>query len=89
MFISALTHFVSFFPLSTSFLYSPSDLEGIDEFDTDEANLELFLRAHKKDGPQFCRQIAEKTLLVGMTSTIFREAKYPSHEAKIYQTQID
>ncbi|CAJ1959944.1 unnamed protein product [Cylindrotheca closterium] len=65
------------------------DLEGIDEFDTDEANLELFLRAHKKEGPQFMRQIAEKTLLVGMTSTIFREAKYTSHEVTIDQEQID
>eukprot|EP00526_Cylindrotheca_closterium_P005915 CAMPEP_0113627750 /NCGR_PEP_ID=MMETSP0017_2-20120614/14375_1 /TAXON_ID=2856 /ORGANISM="Cylindrotheca closterium" /LENGTH=562 /DNA_ID=CAMNT_0000538023 /DNA_START=147 /DNA_END=1835 /DNA_ORIENTATION=- /assembly_acc=CAM_ASM_000147 len=65
------------------------DLEGIDEFDTDEANLELFLRAHNKDGPQFMRQIAEKTLLVGMTSTIFREAKYTSHEVTIDQEQID
>lgn len=65
------------------------DLEGIDEFDTDEANLELFLRAHGKTGPQFMRQIADKTLLVGMTSTIFRDAKYTSHEVTIDQEQID
>ena len=37
------------------------DLEGIDEFATDEENLELFLRAHGKPTPQFIRQIAEKT----------------------------
>ena len=66
-----------------------ADLEGIDEFDTDEANLELFLRAHKKESPQFMRQIADKTLLVGLTSTIFREAKYTSHEVTIDQEQID
>eukprot|EP00980_Cylindrotheca_fusiformis_P003005 scaffold695_cov113-Cylindrotheca_fusiformis.AAC.2 len=65
------------------------DLEGIDEFDTDEANLELFLNAHGKPTPQFIRQIADKTLLVGMTSTIFREAKYTSHEVTIDQEQID
>jgi len=65
------------------------DLEGIDEFDTDEANLEMFLRVHEKDAPNFMREIAEKTLLVGMTSTVFRDAKYTSHEVTIDQGQID
>jgi len=65
------------------------DLEGIDEFDTDEGNLEMFLRVHNKDAPNFMRQIAEKTLLVGMTSTVFRDAKYTSHEVTIDQDQID
>ena len=65
------------------------DLEGIDEFSTDEANLEMFCRVHGKDGPQFMRQVAEKTLLVGMTSTIFRGAKYTSHEVTIDKEQLD
>mmetsp|Transcript_29330 Transcript_29330/g.84300 ORF Transcript_29330/g.84300 Transcript_29330/m.84300 type:complete len:567 (-) Transcript_29330:87-1787(-) len=65
------------------------DLEGIDEFDTDEANLEMFLEKHGKDAPQFIREIADKTLLVGMTSTVFRDAKYTSHEVTIDQEQID
>jgi len=64
------------------------DLEGIDEFATDEANLEAFLRIHGKPTPQFSRQIAEKTLLVGLGSTIFRAAKYTSHEVTIDDAQI-
>ena len=65
------------------------DLEGIDEFETDEENLELFLRAHNKPAPQFLRYIGEKTALVGLTSTVFRDAKYTSHEVVIDQEQLD
>ncbi|CAB9520635.1 Calcineurin-like phosphoesterase [Seminavis robusta] len=65
------------------------DLEGLDEFPTDEANLELFLRAHNKPTPNFCREIADKTLLVGLSSTVFRDAVYTSHEVTIDQEQID
>ena len=54
------------------------DLEGIDEFATDEANLEAFNRIHGKETMQFSRQIAEKTLLVGLGSTVFRTAKHTS-----------
>lgn len=64
------------------------DLEGIDEFDTDEANLEMFLRVHGKPTPQFKRQVAEKTLLVGLTSTVFRDAKYTSHEVTVDAEQL-
>lgn len=65
------------------------DLEGLDEFPTDEANLELFLRAHGKPTPNFIREIADKTLLVGLSSTVFRDAVYTSHEVTIDQEQID
>jgi Calcineurin-like phosphoesterase len=65
------------------------DLEGLDEFPTDEANLEVFLRAHKKPTPNFVREVAEKTLLVGLSSTVFRSAIYTSHEVTIDQKQID
>ena len=65
------------------------DLEGIDEFSTDEGNLDLFLRAHNKPAPQFIRYIADKTVLVGLTSTVFRDAKYTSHEVTIDQDQIN
>ena len=64
------------------------DLEGIDEFPTDASNLNVYLRAHGKETPQFVRQIAEKTLLVGLCSTVFREAKYTSHEVIIDEEQI-
>jgi len=64
------------------------DLEGIDEFDSDARNLRRFLTSHDKETPQFCRQVAEKTLLVGLCSTIFREAKFTSHEVIIDDEQI-
>lgn len=64
------------------------DLEGIDEFKTDAANLKVFLEKHGKPTPQFCREIADKTLLVGLCSTIFRDAQYTSHEVIIDQEQI-
>jgi hypothetical protein len=65
------------------------DLEGIDEFKTDKANLQLFLTAHNKPTPQFVRTIAHKTLLVGLCSTIFRDAKYTSHEVIIDDSQLE
>ena len=64
------------------------DLEGIDEFPTDEANLKAMLRIHGKPTMQFKRQIAEKTLLVGLGSTVFRTAKYTSHEVTIDDEQL-
>lgn len=76
---------LTIFPL----FFCTKDLEGIDEFDTDEANLEMFMRVHNKPSPQFIRQIADKTLLVGLTSTIFRGAKYTSHEVTIDKAQLD
>lgn len=64
------------------------DLEGLDEFATDKENLEMFLREHNKPTPQFIRQIADKTLLVGLGSTMFRDAKYTSHEVIIDDVQM-
>jgi hypothetical protein len=64
------------------------DLEGIDEFETDEANLAMALEKHGKPTPQFMRQIADKTLLVGLSSTLFRSAKYTSHEVTIDEEQM-
>merc|ERR1712127_908715 len=64
------------------------DLEGIDEFDTDEENLEMFLRVHNKPTPHFSRLLAEKTLLVGLSSTVFRSAKFTSHEVTVDAEQF-
>jgi len=64
------------------------DLEGIDEFATDEDNLEAYLRILKKETPQFCHEIAEKTLVVGLGSTVFREAPYTSHEVYVDEEQL-
>ncbi|KAI2500947.1 calcineurin-like phosphoesterase [Fragilaria crotonensis] len=36
------------------------DLEGIDEFATDKQNLDVFMKAHGKSTPQFCREVATR-----------------------------
>jgi len=64
------------------------DLEGIDEFDTDEDNLKVYLEKLGKKTPQFAVEVAEKTLLVGLGSTAFRSAKYTSHEVVVDDEQI-
>mmetsp|Transcript_49442 Transcript_49442/g.124519 ORF Transcript_49442/g.124519 Transcript_49442/m.124519 type:complete len:630 (-) Transcript_49442:271-2160(-) len=65
------------------------DLEGIDEFKTDEENLEAYLNILGKETPQFCHEVAEKVLLVGLGSTAFRTAQYTSHEVSIDQKQLE
>ncbi|KAL3913579.1 MAG: hypothetical protein SGARI_000586, partial [Bacillariaceae sp.] len=65
------------------------DLEGIDEFKTDEENLQVFMKAHGKPSAQFAREIADKTMLVGLGSTVFRDAPFTSHEVIVDQAQID
>jgi len=80
--------FLSSFGVPYEVIGGNHDLEGIDEFKTDEANLEAFMRIHGKPTPQFCRQIADKTLLVGLGSTVFRAAKYTSHEVTIDDEQL-
>jgi len=79
--------FLSSFGVPYEVIGGNHDLEGIDEFKTDEENLEAFLRIHKKPSPQFCRQVADKVLLVGLSSTVFRSAKYTSHEVTIDDEQ--
>lgn len=64
------------------------DLEGIEEFPTDETNLEAYLSILGKETPQFKRLIAPKTMLVGLGSTVFREARYTSHEVIIEDDQV-
>ena len=64
------------------------DLEGIDEFPTDEENLKAYLKTFGKPSPQFKRQIADKTLLIGLGSTVFRDAVYTSHEVYIDDEQV-
>merc|ERR1719201_1159900 len=64
------------------------DLEGIDEFFTDEANLEAYLKGLGKETPQFCHEVAEKTLVVGLGSTAFRSAVYTSHEVVVDLPQV-
>jgi hypothetical protein len=65
------------------------DLEGIDEFETDKQNLDVFMEKHGKSTPQFAREVADKTFLVGLGSTVFRDAKYTSHEVIIDDEQVE
>jgi hypothetical protein len=65
------------------------DLEGIDEFITDADNCRVFMEKHNKPTPQFAREIAEKTMLVGLSSTVFRAAPYTSHEVIIDDKQLE
>ena len=71
-----------------TYLLGTIDLEGIDEFATDKENLDMFLRVHGKPTPQFYRQVAPKTILLGLTSTVFRDAKWTSHEVTIDAEQL-
>lgn len=80
--------FLSSFGVPYEVVGGNHDLEGLDEFSTDKANLEMYLRVHNKPTPHFFREIAEKTLLVGLGSTVFRDAKYTSHEVTIDDEQI-
>mmetsp|Transcript_31627 Transcript_31627/g.65014 ORF Transcript_31627/g.65014 Transcript_31627/m.65014 type:complete len:578 (-) Transcript_31627:315-2048(-) len=81
--------FLSSFGVPYDVVGGNHDLEGLDEFETDRDNLEMYLRVHNKETPNFCTEIADKTLLVGMGSTVFRDAVYTSHEVTIDQQQID
>mmetsp|Transcript_20160 Transcript_20160/g.20260 ORF Transcript_20160/g.20260 Transcript_20160/m.20260 type:complete len:553 (+) Transcript_20160:93-1751(+) len=65
------------------------DLEGIDEFPTDETNLEAYLRILGKKTPQFRIDLAEKVVLLGLGSTLFRSAPFTSHEVVIDDEQIE
>jgi len=64
------------------------DLEGLDEFPTDESNLEAYLRILGKPTPNFLREIAPKVLLLGLGSVLFRNSPYTSHEVYIDDAQI-
>lgn len=81
--------FLSSFDAPYEVIGGNHDLEGIDEFATDQQNLQVFMQCHGKPTPQFCRQIAEKTLLVGLGSTVFRSAPYTSHEVIVDSDQIE
>jgi hypothetical protein len=65
------------------------DLEGLDEFDTDEENLKGWMKCFGKSTPQFCQQIGEKTLLLGISTIRFREAPFSSHEVFIDDEQVE
>jgi hypothetical protein len=51
--------------------------------------VEAYLHHMGKETPQFCYEIAPKTLIVGLGSTQFRDATYTSHEVAVDQEQLD
>ena len=61
----------------------------MDEFPTDAENLKCYLETLGKPTPQFKRIIADKIMLVGLGSTVFRDARYTSHEVIIDDDQVD
>jgi len=81
--------FLDSFGVPYEILTGNHDLEGLDEFDTDEANLKAWMDCFDKPTPQFCRQIGEKTLLLGLSTVRFRDAPYSSHEVHINNEQLD
>ena len=81
--------FLSSFDVPYEVVGGNHDLEGIDEFATDRQNLDVFMKAHGKPSAHFCRQVAEKTVLIGLGSTVFRDAPFTSHEVIIDQDQMN
>jgi hypothetical protein len=65
------------------------DLEGLDEFPTDEQNLDAFLDCFGKPTPQFCKRVGDRTLLVGLSTVRFRSSPHSSHEVYVDGGQIE
>jgi hypothetical protein len=65
------------------------DIEGLDEFDTDQENLQAWMDCFGKPHPQFHRYIGDKTLLLGLSTVQFRDAPYSSHEVHVDDQQIE
>jgi hypothetical protein len=65
------------------------DLEGLDEFDTDLANLQAWMKCFAKTKPYFSKQIGSRTLLVGLSTVRFRDAPHSSHECHVDQEQLE
>jgi len=64
------------------------DLEAMDEFATDEENLAAWMRAFGKTEPMFKREIAHKTVVLGLSTTRFRESPLSSHEVHVDDLQL-
>ena len=61
--------------------------EGLDEFDSDEENMKAWMECFDKPKPQFCKKVG-KTLLIGLSTTRFRDAPYSSHEVHVDDEQL-
>ena len=65
------------------------DLEGLDEFDTDEGNLRAWMDCFDKSVPYFSKKIGDKTLLVGLSTVRFRTSPHSSHECHADGEQLE
>ena len=81
--------FLDSFGLPYELVSGNHDLEGLDEFDTDKANLQAWMDCFDKPMPQFCRQIGQKTLLLGLSTVRFRDAPQSSHEVYVDDAQLE
>jgi len=64
------------------------DLEGLDEFETDTENMQAFLKVFQKPTPHFCKQVGDKTILVGLSTVRFRDSPFSSHECHVDDEQL-
>jgi len=77
------------FGLPYNLITGNHDLEGLDEFDTDEENLQAWKDCFQTDSPHFSRQISERTLLVGLSTVRFRDSPHSSHECHVDDAQLE
>ena len=80
--------FLDGFGVSYDLVTGNHDLEGLDEFKTDEDNLNAWMRCFEKDTSYFSRGIGDKTLLVGLSTVRFRDSPHSSHECHVDDEQL-
>ncbi len=81
--------FLDGFHLPYDLVTGNHDLEGLDEFKTDEDNLQAWMDCFNKDTSYFSRQVGEKTLLVGLSTVRFRDSPHSSHECHVDDEQLE
>jgi len=87
-FVDAKAYFDAYGGIPYDLVTGNHDLEGLDEFDTDEANLQAWMDCFGKNTPSFSRRIGERTLLLGLSTVRFRDAPYSSHEVYVDDDQL-
>jgi hypothetical protein len=84
-----LDRFVEYGVPSYDIVTGNHDLEGLDEFMTDEDNLQAWMDCFDKTTPYFSTYISDKTLLIGLSTVRFRDAPYSSHEVYVDDQQVE
>ncbi|GAX21110.1 hypothetical protein FisN_1Lh215 [Fistulifera solaris] len=80
--------FLDGFQMPYNLVTGNHDLEGLDEFASDEENLKAWMDCFHLETPYFKRYIGEKTVLMGISTVRFRDAPYSSHEVHIDDDQV-